>query len=154
MALTLISKAFADEQPIPQKYARQGENIFPPLSWSGAPERTKSFALIVEDPDTPHGTFRHCGIANIPSHWTELAEGADTAPGPSPRFYKNDFGQARYDGPQPPQGDRPHHYIFRLAALDVPSLAIPEAAGVGAMWTEAKKHLLAETSVVGTYQTA
>ncbi|ANL64912.1 phosphatidylethanolamine-binding protein [Rhizobium phaseoli] len=153
MTMTLISKAFAQDQPIPKKYARAGENLFPPLSWSGAPEETRSFALVVEDPDAPRGTFRHCGIANIPAQWTALGESADTAPGQAPRFFKNDFGNARYDGPQPPAGDRPHHYIFRLAALDVPTLPIPDAAGTSAMWAEARKHALAEASVTGTYQT-
>ncbi|MBB2795875.1 UNVERIFIED_ORG: phosphatidylethanolamine-binding protein (PEBP) family uncharacterized protein [Rhizobium pisi] len=74
-------------------------------------------------------------------------------PEQAPRFFKNDFGNARYDGPQPPAGDRPHHYIFRLAALDVPKLSIPDAAGISAMWAEAKKHALAEATVTGTYQT-
>ncbi|MDK4741061.1 YbhB/YbcL family Raf kinase inhibitor-like protein (plasmid) [Rhizobium sp. CB3060] len=153
MALTLISKAFVQDQPIPRKYARAGENLFPPLAWSGAPNGTRSFALIVEDPDAPSGTFHHCGIANIPAQWTDLTESADTAPDRATRFYRNDFGNARYDGPQPPPGDRPHHYIFRLVALDVPRLSIPDAAGIGAMWAEAKKHVLAEASVTGTYQT-
>ncbi|ANP84662.1 MULTISPECIES: YbhB/YbcL family Raf kinase inhibitor-like protein [Rhizobium] len=152
MALTLISKAFAQDQPIPAKYARTGENLFPPLAWSEAPDKTRSFALVVEDPDAPHGTFRHCGIANIPAEWTALDESADTAPEHAPRFYQNDFGHARYDGPQPPPGDPPHRYIFRLAALDVPTLSIPDAAGIGVMWAEAKKHTLEEATVTGTYQ--
>ncbi|MBX4897130.1 YbhB/YbcL family Raf kinase inhibitor-like protein [Rhizobium bangladeshense] len=153
MTLTLISKAFAEDQPIPKKYARAGENLFPPLAWSGAPDETRSFALVVEDPDAPHGTFRHCGIANIPAEWSALSESVDTVPETAPRFYRNDFGNARYDGPQPPRGDRPHHYIFRLAALDVPKLSIPAAAGISAMWAEARKHALAEATVTGTYQT-
>ena len=102
MALTLISKAFAEGTPIPRKYALEGENIFPPLAWGGAPEKTQSFALIVEDPDAPSGTFRHCGIANIPAQWTGLVESLDTMQEQALRFYRNDFGNARYDGPQPP----------------------------------------------------
>ncbi|MEZ2128287.1 MULTISPECIES: YbhB/YbcL family Raf kinase inhibitor-like protein [unclassified Sinorhizobium] len=153
MALTLMSTGFTQDNPIPKKYARSGENMFPPLKWSGAPEGTRSFALIVEDPDAPSGTFRHCGIANIPADWSQLSESADTGPGNAPRFYRNDFGNARYDGPQPPRGHGPHHYIFRLAALDVPSLAVPANAGIARMWDEARKHVLAEASVTGTYET-
>ncbi|MFA1622025.1 YbhB/YbcL family Raf kinase inhibitor-like protein [Rhizobium mongolense] len=153
MALTLMSPAFTQDNPIPKKYARSGENLFPPLKWGGAPQGTRSFALIVEDPDAPRGTFRHCGIANIPSDWDALAESADTAPENAPRFYKNDFGNARYDGPQPPRGDKAHHYIFRLAALDVPKLSVPGDAGIASMWNEARKHMLAEASITGTYQT-
>ncbi|MDX3927047.1 MAG: YbhB/YbcL family Raf kinase inhibitor-like protein [Shinella sp.] len=152
MALTLISPTFAEDQPIPEKHARNGENLFPPLKWSGVPEGTRSFALVVEDPDAPRGTFRHCGISNIPADWQELPESADTAPGKAPRFYKNDFGNARYDGPQPPRGDGAHHYVFRLAALDVPSLTVPDAAGVETMWNEARKHVLTEATLTGTYR--
>ncbi|NLS01036.1 YbhB/YbcL family Raf kinase inhibitor-like protein [Rhizobium sp. P38BS-XIX] len=152
MALILISKAFADAEPIPEKYALEGKNMFPPLAWGGAPEDTRSFALIVEDPDAPSGTFRHCGIANIPARWTSLAESIDTSQEGALRFYQNDFGNARYDGPQPPDGDPPHRYIFRIAALDVPRLTLPEAVGVEAMWTQAQKHTLAEASLTGLYQ--
>jgi Raf kinase inhibitor-like YbhB/YbcL family protein len=152
MTLTLISKAFAEGTPIPRKYALEGENIFPPLAWGGAPEKTQSFALIVEDPDAPSGTFRHCGIANIPAQWTGLVESLDTMQEQALRFYRNDFGNARYDGPQPPAGDPPHRYIFRLAALDVPRVTLPEAAGAEAMWQKVKKHTLAEASLIGSYQ--
>ncbi len=152
MALTLISKAFAEDEPIPTKYALSGENVFPPLAWNGAPDETRSFALIVEDPDAPSGTFRHCGIANIPARWDGLAESVDTLQAQALRFYKNDFGNARYDGPQPPSGDPPHRYIFRLAALDVPRVTLPEAAGAEAMWRTVRKHMLAEASLTGIYQ--
>ncbi|MGH6808058.1 MAG: YbhB/YbcL family Raf kinase inhibitor-like protein, partial [Ensifer adhaerens] len=99
------------------------------------------------------GTFRHCGVFNIPAEWDSLPESADTAPGGGSRFAENDFGNARYDGPQPPKGHGLHHYHFRLAALDVPSLQIPGSAGVAAMWREAKKHMLAETALTGTFET-
>ncbi len=152
MALTLISKAFAENAPIPSKYALDGENIFPPLAWGGAPKGTQSFALIIEDPDAPAGTFRHCGIANIPAEWSGLVENVDAMQEQALRFYKNDFGNARYDGPRPPAGDPPHRYVFRLAALDVPRMTLPEAAGVAAMWQKVKKHMLAEASLTGSYQ--
>jgi phosphatidylethanolamine-binding protein (PEBP) family uncharacterized protein len=125
MALALISKAFAQVQPIPDKYTRQGDNLLPPLAWSGAPDESGNFALVVEGLDAPSGTFRHCGIANIPAQWTALRESANTAPERPLRFYKNDFGDARYDSPPPP-GDRPHHDIFCLAALNVPKLSMPD----------------------------
>ncbi|HVX82619.1 MAG TPA: YbhB/YbcL family Raf kinase inhibitor-like protein, partial [Devosiaceae bacterium] len=59
MSMTLMSPAFEEGARIPQKYSRDGENLLPPLKWSGAPDETKSFALIIEDPDAPQGTFRH-----------------------------------------------------------------------------------------------
>ena len=116
MTFSLISPVFADGQPIPQKYTRFGENLFPPLKWTGTPEGTASFALIVEDPDAVSGLFRHCGIINIPGNWTELPQAVDTGPERGIKFMKNDFGNARYDGPQPPSGTGVHRYrlsIFR-----------------------------------------
>nr|CAD6437852.1 YbhB/YbcL family Raf kinase inhibitor-like protein [Rhizobium sp. Q54] len=151
MTLTLISPAFADGEPIPVKYTRLGENLMPPLKWSGPPEQTKSYVLIVEDPDAPNGTFRHCGVFNIPANWNELSQSADTAPDGGPRFSQNDFGNARYDGPQPPKGHGLHHYHFRLAALDVTNLTIPAAAGVEAMWGATQGHVLEEASITGTF---
>ena len=64
----------------------------------------------------------------------------------------NGFGNARYDGPQPPKGHGPHHYHFRLAALDVPQLDIPAAAKAEDVWTKAQPHIIAEAEVVGVYE--
>lgn len=153
MALTLMSPAFADGEPIPKKYTRNGENLFPPLKWTGVPDGTRSFALVVEDPDAPSGLFRHCGMFNIPPTKDGLPESVDTSPDQGPRYSENDFGNARYDGPQPPKGHGVHHYHFRLAALDVPSLTIPGTAGVKVMWDEANKHILAKAVLTGTFET-
>ncbi|CDM62388.1 MULTISPECIES: YbhB/YbcL family Raf kinase inhibitor-like protein [Rhizobium] len=152
MPFILSSAAFADGCPIPEKYSRLGENIAPPLSWSGAPDNTRSFALVVEDPDAPNGTFRHWGVFNIPPERNELPESSDTAPGGTARFCNNDFGNARYDGPQPPKGHGTHRYQFKLAALDVLNLSIPAQAGAKAMWEEAGKHAIAQASLTGTFE--
>jgi Raf kinase inhibitor-like YbhB/YbcL family protein len=152
MPLTLISPAFADGQPIPKKYARDGENLFPPLKWTGAPDNVQSFALVVEDPDAPSGIFRHCMIYNVPADRTELQQSIDTAPDTAVRFGRNDFGGKAYDGPEPPVGHGVHHYHFRLAALDVPRLSLPPDAGAAAIWSEARKHMIEEADLVGTYQ--
>lgn len=151
MTMTLTSPAFADGERLPDKYTRLGGNLMPPLKWGGAPEEAKSFALIVEDPDAPNGIFRHCGVFNIPKDWKQLGQSEDTAPGGGPRFSENDFGNTRYDGPQPPKGHGLHHYQFRLAALDVPNLKVPDTAGVEAMWNEARHHTLSETTLTGTF---
>ncbi|MCZ4094558.1 MULTISPECIES: YbhB/YbcL family Raf kinase inhibitor-like protein [Sinorhizobium] len=152
MTFSLISPVFADGQPIPQKYTRLGENLFPPLKWTGTPEGTQSFALIVEDPDATRGLFRHCVIINIPGNWTELPQAVDTAPDHSIKFIKNDFGNARYDGPQPPAGTGLHHYWFRLAALDAVNLSIPEEVGAEEAWKKVRKHLIEEAAIVGTFE--
>lgn len=152
MALTLISPAFAEGERMPDKFTRLGENLMPPLKWTGTPEGVRSFVLVVEDPDAPRGLFRHCGVFNIPADWTELGQSADTAPGGGPRFCRNDFGNSRYDGPQPPKGHGTHRYIFRLAALGVPSLAVPDTAGIETMWNTAKPHILSEATLTATYE--
>lgn len=152
MALTLMSPAFADGEPIPKKYTRNGENLFPPLKWTGVPVGTRSFALVVEDPDAPSGLFRHCGMFNIPPTENSLPESVDTSPDQGPRYSENDFGNARYDGPQPPKGHGVHRYHLRLVALDVPNLTIPGTAGVKVMWDEANKHILAEAVLTGTFE--
>ncbi|MGN6099967.1 MAG: YbhB/YbcL family Raf kinase inhibitor-like protein [Devosia sp.] len=152
MSMSLMSPAFEEGARIPQKYSRDGENLLPPLKWSGAPDETKSFALIIEDPDAPQGTFRHLAMYNIPADRTEVEQSADTGTDGAVNFARNDFGNERYDGPEPPRGDRPHHYHFRLAALDLPSLSVPQDAGVEAVWEEARPHVIAEAELVGTYQ--
>ncbi|MGH0277240.1 YbhB/YbcL family Raf kinase inhibitor-like protein [Sinorhizobium meliloti] len=152
MTFSLISPVFADGQPIPQKYTRSGENLFPPLKWTGTPEATQSFALIVEDPDAVSGLFRHCSIINIPGSWTELPQAVDTGPERGIKFIRNDFGNARYDGPQPPSGTGVHRYRFRLAALDAANLSIPDDVGAAEAWERACKHLIGEAEIVGTYE--
>lgn len=152
MSLTLMSPAFADGDPIPRTYAREGENLFPPLKWTGAPEGTRSFALVVEDPDAPSGTFRHAAIYNLPPDRTELGRSVDTETQSGLRFGRNDFGGEAYDGPEPPVGHGVHHYHFRLAALDVPRIEMPQHAGAAAIWREAQKHTIEEAEIVGTYE--
>jgi Raf kinase inhibitor-like YbhB/YbcL family protein len=151
MPFTLTSPAFAEGEAIPRKYARDRDNLSPPLKWAGAPAKTRSFALVVEDPDAPHGTFHHWAVYNIDAAADRLGESVET--GPDKHAYaRNDFGVARYDGPEPPPGDPPHHYCFRLYALDVPSLAVARSAGAAELKHEAEKHALARAELTGTYQ--
>jgi Raf kinase inhibitor-like YbhB/YbcL family protein len=151
MPLSLRTAAFADGKRIPTRHTRDGENLSPPLAWSGVPEGTRSFALIVEDPDAPNGTFYHWAVANIPPDRTGLPEGAGGKSEGTMRFGRNDFGNVKYDGPEPPRGHGTHHYHFRLAALDVPALAVSERTGVADLWREATRHALATAETVGTY---
>lgn len=146
MAFKIKSPAFGEGQPIPRKYTADGDDVSPPLEWSEPPGGTKSFLLIMEDPDAPAGTFRHWGIYNLKGNG--LAEGA---PGGSRSAVKNDFGETRYRGPSPPKGHGIHHYHFKLAALDVDTLHVPASAKVADLRRFAKSHILAEAELVGTY---
>jgi len=118
--MQLTSTAFAAGDKIPDEYTCDGAGRSPPLAWNGAPVDVQSYALIVEDPDAPNGTFRHWGVYDIPAGTHKLAEGASQTGGLAQT--KNDFGKAGYGPPCPPKGDPPHHYHFRLLALDVARL--------------------------------
>lgn len=112
MPLTITSPAFRNGEVIPIRHTRDGENLSPPLEWRDAPPETKSFVLIVEDPDAPSGTFRHWAMYNILAGEAGLPEGASAQGLRGVGEGVNGFRNARYDGPQPPKGHGPHHYHF------------------------------------------
>lgn len=150
MTFALNSSAFEDGKAIPKKYTRDGANLSPPLEWSGAPDRTQSYALIIEDPDAPSGMFRHWAIYNIKGDRTHLPEGIPANTGELGRAV-NDFGNPGYDGPEPPRGHGTHHYHFRMAALDTPTLNVPQNPSVTEVWEAAKPHIIDQAELVGTY---
>jgi Raf kinase inhibitor-like YbhB/YbcL family protein len=151
MALALQSPAFQYGGAIPEKYARDDRNLSPPLRWSDAPTETRSFMLMVEDLDAPHGVFHHWAVHGIGADQTELREGLGVS-GDGARQAVNDFGQPRYDGPQPPRGHGVHHYHFRLAALDVASLDVRDDASVAEVWQAARPHVIDEIELVGLFE--
>ncbi len=151
MALTLRSPAFGNDERIPDRHARGSDNLSPALEWSDAPEGTRSFVLVVEDPDAPRGMFRHWAVHDIEPDRTRLAEGAG-ARDSGLKQGANDFGETGYDGPQPPAGDAPHHYHFRLAALDTDHLDVGPRQRAEAVWEAAQDHIIEETELVGIYQ--
>lgn len=151
MAFLLRSPAFEPGETIPKKFAADGDNASPPLEWTDPPAGTKSFALVVEDPDAPAGTFYHWGLYNIAPKQRHLRErypaGAD-----GEGVGMNDFGHRAYDGPKPPRGDSSHHYHFKLAALDVERLDLPREATAEEVWGEVEPHIIAETELIGLYR--
>ena len=145
--LRLISDAFQGEQAIPAYHTCDGTNQSPPLSWGEPPEGTKSFALVVDDPDAPSGTFRHWGAFDIPASTRRIAPGQQ--PGTQAM---NDFDKAGYGGPCPPKGHGPHHYHFKLFALDTDKLGLSTNAKVADVENAARQHAIAEGELVGTYE--
>ena len=154
MALTITSPAFANEGEIPQQFTCEGPDISPELAWSGAPEGTKSFALIVDDPDAPDPEapkmiWVHWVLYNIPASATGLAEdiASDQLPAGT-REGVNDWKRTGYGGPCPPIGR--HRYFHKLYALDtmLPDLGEPTKPDLLAAMDG---HVLAQTVVMGTY---
>ena len=151
MAFTLTSPAFAPGAAIPVRHTCDGEDLSPPLVWHGAPPGTKAFALVVDDPDAPSGTFTHWLLCDVPASRAGLPEGVAT--GQIGVAGTNGFSRLGYGGPCPPRGHGPHRYRFRLHALSAPlgltagcSRAEVDAALDGAT--------LASAELVGRYERA
>lgn len=129
-----------------------GENVSPPLSWSNAPEGTKSFALLMFDPEGMKGLgVSHFVAYDIPPTVTSLAEGEASAP--SPKFVggKGAPGNAVYFGPCPPEGERPHHYMFTILALDIAPGTLKPGLTREELLAAIKGHSLAAASIIGKY---
>lgn len=148
--MKLVSSAFADGAAIPRRFTCDGDDVSPPLQWSGSPGGTESFVLLCEDPDAPGGTWHHWAAYDIDASVTQLAEGA--ARNKKLKQAVNDFRKPGYGGPCPPPGHGPHHYQFRLLALATDHLRLDAHASCRDVEREARKHLLAEAVLVGWYQ--
>lgn len=154
-AMQLQSKSFAAGGAIPRAHTCQGTDIAPALSWSGAPAGTKSFALIVDDPDAPDPAapkmvWVHWVVYNLPASTSALPEGATKATLPAgAREGENDWRAPGWRGPCPPVGR--HRYFFKLYALDtvLPDLGTPTKA---ALEKAMKGHVIGQAELVGTYQ--
>lgn len=139
-----LTSTFENEQPIPRVYTCDGDNISPPLTISGAPEGTRTMALVVDDPDAPSGTFDHWVAFDIEPA-TEIPEGIDRLGTAG----VNSAGETGYTGPCPPSGT--HRYFFRVYALDT-ELGLAGGATKQEVLEAAESHILAEGNLMGTYQ--
>ena len=145
MAFTLESSAFQDGETIPKQFTCDGDNFPPPLTWSNAPPGTRGFALVMDDPDAPNGTFTHWLLYDIPAAGTELSEPVEG------KSLQNGFGRAGYGGPCPPPGHGPHRYFFTLHAVDVPALEV-HGRTRGALERALRDHTLATARLTGCYE--
>jgi len=149
MAFTLKVKGFDDGGTIPKRYTCDGDDSSPALEWSEEPRNTQSFALIVDDPDAPMGTWNHWLLWDIPAHSHSLPEGF--RPGGIGASGKNDFGRPGYGGPCPPKGHGPHRYYFTLFAVDRPALGLPPGTKRQDLDRALKGRVLARTQYMGRY---
>jgi Raf kinase inhibitor-like YbhB/YbcL family protein len=148
--MTLVTPAFTANGRIPKKYAGEGDDVSPPLSWRGVPPGTRELALICDDPDAPQPKpWVHWVAYQIPPTQTGLRENAhgNLTEG------QNDFGRRGYGGPLPPQGHGLHRYHFHLYALDQHIEAEPGLTK-DQLLDAMRGHVLAEGELVGSYERA
>ncbi|HMJ17420.1 MAG TPA: YbhB/YbcL family Raf kinase inhibitor-like protein [Gemmatimonadaceae bacterium] len=157
MSIRITSTAFQAGGSIPSKYTCEDRDLSPPLAWSGAPPGTKTFALIVDDPDAPdpakpQRVYVHWVLYNIPATTIALPENASKKGLPKGAVQgKNDWGKAEYGGPCPPIGR--HRYFFKLYALDTELTGLSSPTK-GDLERAMNGHVLESGELIGTYQKA
>ena len=149
---TLTSSAFGNGAAIPTQFTCDGAGQSPPLAWSDPPAGTHSLALVIDDPDAPRGTFHHWGAYDIPASLRSLDAGAGNSGAAPFAQAVNDAGNVGYKGPCPPPGNGPHHYHFKLFALDVDRLGLGPNAKVADVENAAQHHLVGRAELIGTYE--
>lgn len=151
MSFVLETKAFPKGGEIPARYTCSGDDLSPALSWSGAPQNAKSFALIVDDPDAPSGTFTHWLVYDLPAATHRLPESiskSDDLNGGG-RQGRNDFRRVGYGGPCPPPG-KAHRYFFKLYALNA-ALNLPAGASRQDLEAAMRGHVIAQAELMGKF---
>ena len=151
MSLTLSSPSFSNSGDIAKKFTCEGADISPQLSWTDPPAGTKSFALLVDDPDAPVGNWNHWTLWNLPPSARGLSEGMSKEarlPDGSQQGL-NDFRKTGYNGPCPPAG-KPHRYYFKLFALDA-KLDLKAGSGKPELEAAIKGHILAQAESMGRF---
>lgn len=149
----LSSPSFSNGRRIPVRHTCDGEDLSPRLEWSNAPKETRSFALIMYDPDAPVGTFIHWVLYDIPSNRSYIDEGVPrtkSIPGLGLHGV-NDFGFYGYGGPCPPPGHGEHRYFFALHALDIESVGLEPGATAAQLIERIKKHVIGYAVLMGKY---
>jgi Raf kinase inhibitor-like YbhB/YbcL family protein len=158
-SFTVTSPDVSDGRPLSMHQVHDsadGQNISPALSWTGAPEETRSFVVTCFEPDapTPSGFWHWCAV-NLPASVTDLPAGAGAGDDslPDGAFHvRNDFSQSRYDGAAPPAGDVPHRYFYVIHAVDVDQLEVDGGTSPAVVSFNLAFHTLARAVLQGTYR--
>ena len=152
MTFTLTSRAFTHQAMMPTSYTCDGTDGSPPLAWTEPPKATKSFTLLVDDPDAPVGNWVHWILYNVPAASRTLAEHLPTSDtlADGSRQGLNDFRRIGYGGPCPPPGPA-HRYVFTVYALDT-AIDLPPKASQPQLERAMQGHILARAELVGLYQ--
>lgn len=144
--LTLNSPAFTEGEPIPSVYTCDGADVPPPLTWQDVPTDVGSYALIMDDPDAPRGTWVHWVLYNIPADVRELPDGEPSGIGVQG---ENSWGDLGYGGPCPPRGE--HRYFFKLYALNA-ELDLEEGIDKETLLAAIEEHVMAQGQLMGVYE--
>lgn len=149
---SITSPHFSNNGSLPKKYSCEGDNVNPDLHWGPTPAGTKSYLLIVDDPDAPTPQpWVHWILFNIPADVTELQERVDVASLQGAQQGKTSGNKLTYEGACPPRGHGTHHYHFKIYALDT-MLALQNGANRPAVEQAMKGHVLAQAEIVATYE--
>lgn len=148
MTFTLSSSAFQEGETIPRRFTCDGQNHSPELHWSDPPPNTRSFVLILNDPDAPRGTFTHWVLFNISAETRSIPEAA-VGMG---ELATNDFGEISYSGPCPPHRHGPHRYYFTLYALDALLPELRRGDSHHRVETAMQGHILGQAQLMGRYE--
>lgn len=146
ISMKLTSPAFNHNGSIPLEYTCDGANVLPELNIEDAPEKAKSLALIMDDPDAPAGTWVHWVLWNISPETKSIPKGAEP---PKSMRGKTSFGRPGYGGPCPPSGT--HRYFFKLYALDT-ILSIKEGSNKSDLEQAMQGHIIEKAELMGTYK--
>lgn len=146
-SIEMRSTAFKDQELLPERLSRAAGNISPPLEWTKAPQGSRELVLLVEDPEGGRVPFVHWLVTGIDPQSTGVAEGSIPAGG---REWPNGFGDVGWGGPQPPVGDDPHRYFFRIFAVAEP-LPLPDMPSAPQILKAAQDRELASGVIVGTF---
>ena len=151
MSFQISSTAFSNGETIPKKFTCDGPDVSPQLRWKEAPAATRSFALIMDDPDAPTGIWVHWVLYNLPANTREMPEGMEKQEQLATGALqgRNDFRKVGYGGPCPPPG-KPHRYYFKLYALDT-KLNLKAGATKPDLERAMKGHILSKTELMGRY---
>jgi hypothetical protein len=150
-ALELTSPAFSDGQTVPPQYTCDGRDVSPPLKWSNPPDGTASYALVMDDPDAPGGTWDHWVLYNVGADKTGLSEALPKTkhPGHGMAQGRNSWRKFGYGGPCPPSGR--HRYIFKLYALDE-KMDLKPGLDKGRLLRKIKGHVLDQAELMGYFR--
>ena len=146
--MTLTSPSFKHNTAIPDVYTCNGKSTSPALAWTDAPKETKSFVLILDDPDAVGGVWDHWSLFNIPASVQKISENGKIN---GAKMGKTTNGKTAYIAPCPPKGSGLHRYTFALYALDVEDIT-PKDLKKSSLLEAMKGHILEESKLVGTYE--